>query len=324
VQEQIAEFLAARGRKCNSNLLTMISERVATDPFVKVKKMIKDLISKLMQEGTAETEHKGWCDSELVANKMTRSAKSEEVSKLAADKDQLSAEIIQLSQDIADLDAAMLELDTVMAAAVSERAESKNKNEEAVAESKDAQLQIQRAIGLLKEYYAKSAEATAFVQVERQHVRAQQSPVDADAPETFDKPYNGMFPEGGTIVDFLEVVLSDFARLEAETATSETAQQEDHKNFMFESKKSRALKENEKGHAEATKTQKESNLHSTEAELKATQDELSKADAYFETLKPSCVDSGITYEERVARRKEEMQSLEEALKILAGTDVDLS
>ena len=34
---------------------------VATDsPFDKVKKMIKDLIVKLMEEATEETEHKGW------------------------------------------------------------------------------------------------------------------------------------------------------------------------------------------------------------------------------------------------------------------------
>jgi len=46
-------------------LLSLVSQRVAADPFTKVKKMIKDLISKLMEESTSETEHKGWCDTEL-------------------------------------------------------------------------------------------------------------------------------------------------------------------------------------------------------------------------------------------------------------------
>jgi len=38
-------------------------------------------------------------------------------------------------------------------------------------------------------------------------------------------------------------------------------------------------------------------------------------------LKPSCVDSGVSYEYRVARRKQEIQSFQEALQILNGEDI---
>lgn len=68
-------------------------------------------------------------------------------------------------------------------------------------------------------------------------------------------------------------------------------------------------------------TDKESALHTTQEELKATQDQLDKANAYYEKLKPSCVDSGINYEDRVKQREEEIVSLQEALKILAGQDL---
>merc|ERR1719198_542871 len=129
-----------------------------------------------------------------------------------------------------------------------------------------------------------------------------------------------MLPEGGSVVDFLEVILTDFTRLESETATSEAMELDQYKTYMFESKKDKALKENEKGHKSAKKSDKETALTATEADLKTTQDELDKALVYFEKLKPTCVDSGITYEERVKRREAEMQSLQEALKILAGTD----
>ena len=43
-----------------------------------------------------------------------------------------------------------------------------------------------------------------------------------------------------------------------------------------------------------------------------TSQELTAALAYYGKLKPSCVDSGISYEERVARRKEDIASLQEA------------
>ena len=39
---------------------------------------------------------------------------------------------------------------------------------------------------------------------------------------------------------------------------------------------------------------------------------------YFEKLKPSCMEAGESYADRVARRKEEIESLQEAVKILDG------
>jgi len=313
IQGRIAEFLAERARLSGSRLLSEVSQRVAADPFVKVKKMIKDLIVKLMEEATSETEHKGWCDTELTTNKQTRDSRTEDVNRLNAEVEDLTATIAQLTQDIADLTAAVAELDDAMAKSTATRNEDKATNEVTVKEAKEAQTAVEQAMAVLKDFYAKSAEATAL---------AQQSPGE-DAPETFSKPYTGMLPEGGSVIDFLEVILTDFARLESETATQEAADQEAYETFMFESKKDKALKENEIKHKGETKVNKESRLHEAEEELKANQDLLDKAIAYYEKLKPTCVDSGITYEERVKRREEEMVSLQEALKILAGADVDV-
>lgn len=316
LQERISMFLADRATKIDSRLLSLVSQRVAVDPFNKVKKMIKDLISKLMEEATGETEHKGWCDTELSTNKVTRDAKSADISKLNAEVEDLTANIAELGQDIEDLNSGVAELDAAMATATKERTDSKAKNAETVKESKDAQAAVSSAIAVLKDFFAKSAEAKAFAQESTQVG----GPAE-DAPETFDGAYKGQLPEGGSVVDFLQVILSDFARLEAETASAEATEADNYKNFMFETKKDKALKENEIGHKENTKVNKESDLHSTQRELKSTQEQLDGAVSYYEKLKPTCVDSGITYEERVKRREEEVQSLQEALKILAGTDI---
>ena len=61
------------------------------------------------------------------------------------------------------------------------------------------------------------------------------------------------------------------------------------------------------------KTTAESDLVTTKSDLDATQKELDAALAYYEKLKPSCVDAGLSYEERVKMREEEIQSLQEAL-----------
>merc|ERR1719337_784593 len=197
-----------------------------------------------------------------------------------------------------------------MAKATEERSQSKATNEQTIQDAKEAQTAVEQAIAVLKDFYAKSAEATALVQ---------QTPAE-DAPETFTEPYRGLMVEGGNVADFLEVVLTDFARLESETASSEALEAKEYDNFMFESKKDKALKENEQGHKENKKVDQEGALHAAQEELKVTQEELDAAIAYYEKLKPDCVDSGINYEDRVKLREQEMQSLQEALRILKSTD----
>merc|ERR1719215_1331128 len=165
-----------------------------------------------------------------------------------------------------------------MAEATAERGANKAENEQAISDAKAAQTAVEQAMAVLKDFYAKSAEATALVQ----------GPAE-DAPETFSKPYTGMLPEGGSAVDFLEVILSDFSRLESETSAEESSETEEFKAYMFEAEKDQALKMNEKKHKDQKKTDKESALHSADEELKLTQEALDGAVAYYEKLKPKCV-----------------------------------
>merc|ERR1719473_2389934 len=71
-QLRVAAYLKGQASRINSRVLSALAMRVADDPFKKVKKMIKDLIVKLMEEANEEAEHKGWCDTELSTNEQTR------------------------------------------------------------------------------------------------------------------------------------------------------------------------------------------------------------------------------------------------------------
>merc|ERR1719240_1482924 len=99
--------------------------------------MIKDLIVKLMEEATAETEHKGWCDTELTTNKQTRDSKSAEVSKLSAQAEDLTSTIASLTDEIATLTAEVQELDAAMSKATSERSEAKATNADTIKDAKE-------------------------------------------------------------------------------------------------------------------------------------------------------------------------------------------
>merc|ERR1719261_201504 len=148
--------------------------------------MIKDMIIKLMEEANEETEHKGWCDGELGANKVQRDSKTEDVNTLTSQADQLTADIAKLTQELADLATEITELDAAIKSATEIRTKEKAKNEATIADAKAAQEAVKSALAVLKEFYAKAAEATALMQ--------QPSAMD-DAPATFDSSFKGQQSE---------------------------------------------------------------------------------------------------------------------------------
>jgi prefoldin subunit 5 len=305
-QQKTAFYLQEQAKHLNSRVLSALAIRVEEDPFGKVKKMIKDLIVRLMEEANEEAEHKGWCDTELTTNEQTRKEKTEAVEMLHAEIDELKSSIAELTEDIADLGKAVADLDAAMSTATTQRQSEKAENEATIKDAQDAQTAVAQALVVLKEFYAKAAESTALVQKQ---------------PEIFDSPYKGMAAENGGVVGMLEVIESDFARLEAETSSAEATAQKTYDEFMTDSKVDKAQKTTDSEHKAAKKQDQEQALTVKSSDLEGTQKELDAALSYYDKLKPSCVDAGVSYEDRVGRRKEEIESLQEALKILNGEDI---
>merc|ERR1712045_180908 len=306
-QSQVALFLQSKAKELNSRLLSAMASRVAADPFRKVKKMIKDLITRLMEEANEEAEHKGWCDTELSTNEQTRKEKTEAVETLHAKIDQLEASIAKLTEDIGDLTSAVAKLQEEMAEATKIRQDEKAKNAQTVKDAQEAQTAVAQALTVLKEFYAKAGDATALVQQE--------------PPAIFDSPYKGMQAENGGVIGMLEVIESDFARLEADTKAAEASAQKEYDTFMTNSKVDKESKSKDIEHKTAKKQDESQALTVKNEDLEGTQKELDAALSYFDKLKPSCVDAGVSYDDRVARRKEEIESLQEALRILNGEDL---
>merc|ERR1719197_1749687 len=126
----------------------------------------------------------------------------------------------------------------------------------------------------------------------------------------------GMMAESGGILGMLEVVLSDFARLESETSAAEDQAASAYGKFMDESNESVAVKDTTIKHNDNRRQQAEENNRKVKKELKLTQEELDAAMDYHAKLKADCIDTGLSYAERVKAREEELQSLKEALAML--------
>merc|ERR1719464_2570403 len=160
---------------------------------------------------------------------------------------------------------AVADLDKAMAKATALRQEEKAENAQTIKDAGEAQTAVAQALTVLKEFYAKAGDATAFVQ---------QQPV---APEIFEKKYTGMQAENGGVVGMLEVIESDFARLEADTKAAEASAQKAYDSFMNDSQVDKAAKTQDIEH-KTTKKQDEAQALTTKGEdLEGTQKELDAA-----------------------------------------------
>jgi len=301
-------FLQGRAAKADSRILANLAARVtATGPFDKVVEMIKSLITKLTTEAAEEADQKSWCDAELKSNKETRDAKTEEVNRLTARSDMLHSQIAQLTSELEELADQISELNLALKEATEARAKDKAANDKAIADAKAAIPAVRSALAVLKDFYAKASKATALVQ--------QPTPA-GDAPGSWDTPYTGMGGSSTGVLGMLEVILADFVRLEEETSSTEAEAQASYDKFASDSTADIDAKTATSKEKEALKLSKTRDLEDTGKDLKSTQKELDAALAYHDELKPSCVDAGVSFSERAQRRQEEIESLQEALKLL--------
>jgi len=299
-------------------------------------------VIKLMEEANEEAEHKGFCDTEMGTNKLTRDQKSTEVDELAAEIEQMTAESAKMSTEIKELNDQVAAIDAAVAEATSDRNEEKAKNAATIADANQAKVATGKALAVLKTFYDKAASGpqTALVasgpieydprslamlnrgaggaSASLLQVKAQG--VADDAPSTFDKPFTGSGDTGG-ITGMLEVIISDFERLETETSEEEATAQREYDAFMADSSEDKAVKEANIKSKTNRRQRLDSDTATAKKDMKTTQAELDAALKYYEKLKPSCVQEVESYEERVARRKAEIESLQEALEILSGENI---
>merc|ERR1719401_3285586 len=66
----------------------------------------------------------------------------------------------------------------------------------------------------------------------------------------------------------------------------------------------------------------ETSIETTTSDMQTAVDLLDKALQELEELKPTCMDSGMSYKERVAKREEEIKALQKALCILDEEGVE--
>jgi chromosome segregation ATPase len=306
MKEVVIANLRRASAELKSDMLSSMADKVAKDPFVKIKKLIQGLIESLLEQSKNEATKKGMCDTELGKARSERKTQLASVNKLDADIASLTASKNSLTQEIGDLEVDIESLDKALKEAVELRGEEKAENETTLKQAKEGAEAVGEALVTLKDFYGKAAKAS-FIQVHA-------SPVDEDTEGAgFDSAYKGDQDSSKAILGLLEVIKSDFERT---TSKTEAAEAEAHANFI---KFDRASKADIAG-----KTKKKlldtQDLATTKSAIDTGMEDLKTAqnlvDAQLkviEDLKPTCIDTGMSYSERVAKREAEIGALQTAL-----------
>jgi len=345
IRVKVRQFLEEEGSRLHSKSLNLLAQKLASDPFAKVKKLIDDMITRLLEESKGDADHEGFCDKEMGESKLTRTKLSETIDSLTADIEGGKASITMLTQDIATLSEELSDIESSGKEALEMRTTEKAKNTATIKDAGEATKALEAAMSVLKDFYTKASVATAFLQTAQvpktawgessgtemgsEEWEAMGNPnskgkVDLghkEGMQTFGDNYRGQQDEAGGVMAMLEVILSDFATLKGDTESSEALSAQSYSDFMAESNKDQAVKSRKVDLSNMDKVAAESKLRDDTTDLKFAQDKILSAERYYEKLKPQCLDQGMSFDDRSKARADEIQSLTEALRILEGEDI---
>jgi len=319
---RIFNFIKSRAKSLKSVALTALAMRLKKDHFVKVRQLIKDLISKLKAAAESEATAKEQCDKDMKTAIEKRDEANIKVEQLTTSITTNEATIEQLKQEIKNLNEAMAALRKAKRERTELRNAEKAENEKTIADAKEGVAAIESAIKVLKEFYGNAflqqAPGGGNIDFDAEGPAKDRSGkrVEELAPETFEGDYHGGQEESKGIFGLLDVIQSDYDRTISSTEDAETAANQEFEDYVAETDADLEKKEGEKTTKKGDKDNEEADLSDNKDKLVDAEKSHATALKLLEALKAECVDDTISHEERLARRKDEIESLKEALNIL--------
>merc|ERR1719207_120763 len=157
----------------------------APDPFKNVRKLINEMIQRLLNEAAEEAEHKGWCDTEMGKSEIQKGHKEKEVKSLTSKVEEMSAQVAQLDDEIRQLTKEIAEAEAMDLEATKVRQAENAQALIAQKEYADAQSLVQNAMTVLQEFYAERQQGKSLVQLDD----SAGAPPTVNAPDTFSGEY---------------------------------------------------------------------------------------------------------------------------------------
>jgi len=293
----VVRNLAARQK---STALAQLAQKMAvaiqaggseSDPFGKVKGLIRNMIEKLLKEGEADATEKAFCDKEMAETETKKAEKEAAIEKLSTQIDSNNARSAKLKEEVATLQQELAALAKAQAEMDKLRAEEKAAFDKNSAEMEKGIKGVKLALKVLNDYYAK------------------------------DKAHASADGAGSGIIGLLEVCESDFTKGLAEMTAAEDTAVNEYDTTSKENEIAKATK----GQDVKYKTKEAKGLDKETSEANADksgeQTELDAVNQYYKGIQGRCIAKPESYADRVSAREAEIAGLKQALSILDGEAV---
>jgi hypothetical protein len=222
----------------------------------------------------------------------------------------LNERLDKLATEITELEAALAEATKI-------REQEQKENNQQIDDANAGQAAVEDATAILAQFYGTAKNKVKSQKDFEQFLQTSQGPEANDLPDAgFDEEYGASQDASVGVLGMLDVIKSDFIRTRETAESDEKQQAKDFADFSTATNASLAEKRSSESQYTGELAEQEDEIATNTDNLKAALKGLDMAVQELVELHAACVDTGMSYEERVARREEEIEALKDAFKIL--------
>merc|ERR1740129_1917749 len=234
---EVIELVRNLAKKEHSSALNQLASRISAvaryggsnreDVFAQGKGLIQAMIAKLEKEAGSEATEKAYCDEQIAKTEAKKGELEEDVAKMTSRIDQAAAKSARLKGEVQELQDELTALAHTQAQMDLIRSETHADYAVAKADLELGLAGVRKALSTLRDYYG-SAASMAQAEVRQ-----------PAAPEIHSKSAGA----GGSIIDILEVVESDFATNLAKEEAEEADAQAEYEKVSQQNAVTKTLKD---------------------------------------------------------------------------------
>mmetsp|Transcript_30730 Transcript_30730/g.55745 ORF Transcript_30730/g.55745 Transcript_30730/m.55745 type:complete len:664 (+) Transcript_30730:44-2035(+) len=302
--------LVEMGKKQDKRLVTLSME-AKLDGFGRVKEKINLMVDALKKEGDNEAKKKEYCLKEFHENRMDTEDKQRDLNDLDAKKEQFSQQLEEAKAEIATMQKETEEIKKQQKLASQNREKENTEFQAVVAEQRQTQTLLKKALGILSGFYTKKHPSLL------QSFKPAAGEQREKAPETFSGSYKESKNSNGVLL-MLQQLIADAVEMEKESTFGERESQEDYETFAKDMQAELEDTEKEMMDKADEKAKLEGKLSETKQSTKGANNELDELKDTNVELHETCDYTLERFDARYKAREDEIAALKQAKTYLSG------